>query len=75
MKRISLDLPENLDLNRQDIAMLVASRLYEQGKVTLGEGAAMVGLTKRTFIELLGQYNVSIFNHEASDLARDIENA
>lgn len=31
MKRISVDLPENLDLNQQDIAMLVAAKMYEQG--------------------------------------------
>lgn len=55
--------------------MLVASGLNEQANITLGEGTAMVGLTKRTFIEMLGQYHVSIFNHTASDLARDIENA
>lgn len=49
MKRISLDLPENLGLNQQDTAMLVAAKLYEQGSVTLGEGTAIVGQTKRTF--------------------------
>lgn len=75
MKRISLDLPENLDLKQQDIAMLVAAKLYEQGKVTLGEGAAMVGMTKRTFIEMLGQYHVSLFNQSAGDIAHDVENA
>lgn len=35
----------------------------------------MVGLTKLTFIEMLCQYHVSIFNHTESDLARAIENA
>ena len=55
--------------------MLVASRLYEQGKLSLGQAAEVVGLSKRVFAELLGSYNVSIFNYPASDLSRDVANA
>ena len=58
-----------------EVAMLVATRLYEQGKLSLGQAAELVGLSKRTFAELLGKYNVSIFNYPASDLARDVANA
>lgn len=54
--------------------MLVATRLYEQGKLSLGQAADVAGLTKRTFAELLGSYNVSVFNFPASDLARDVAN-
>lgn len=35
----------------------------------------MVGMTKGTFIEMLGQYHVSLFNQLASDIACDVENA
>jgi predicted HTH domain antitoxin len=35
----------------------------------------MTGLTKRAFAELLGAYNVSIFNYPASELKHDIDNA
>ena len=55
--------------------MLVATRFYEQGKLSLGQAAELAGFTKRTFIELLGNYNVSIFNFPASDLSRDTANA
>jgi predicted HTH domain antitoxin len=55
--------------------MLVATRLYELGKLSLGQAAELAGLTKRTFAELLGSYNVSIFNFPASDLAKDVANA
>jgi predicted HTH domain antitoxin len=54
--------------------MLLATKLYEQGKLSLGQAAELVGLTKRTFAEILGRYNVSIFNHPASDLSRDVKN-
>ena len=75
MRTLTLNIPDNLELDQQEVSMLVATRLYEQGKVSLGQAAELVGLTKRTFAELLGKYNVSIFNYPASDLARDVQNA
>ena len=75
MKTLTFNVPDNLDVDNKDIAMLVATRLYEQGKLSLGQAAEVAGLTKRTFAELLGSYNVSIFNFPASDLSRDVANA
>lgn len=75
MKTLTLNIPDNVELDDNEVAMLVATRLYEQGRLSLGQAAELVGLTKRTFAELLGRYNVSIFNYPASDLARDVQNA
>ena len=75
MKTLTLTIPDNLDVNDRDLAMLVSTQLYEQGKLSLGQAAEVAGLTKRTFVELMGSYNVSIFNFPASDLSRDVSNA
>lgn len=75
MKTLTFNIPDTIDLDDKEIAMLVATRLYEQGKLSLGQAAELVGLTKRTFAELLGRYNVSIFNYPPSDLSRDVRNA
>ena len=75
MKTVTLNIPDSLEIDSREVAMLVATQLYEQGKLSLGQAAEVVGLTKRTFAELLGKYNVSIFNYPASDLTRDIANA
>jgi len=75
MKTITLNIPDSVDLDTIDITMLIATRLYEQGKLSLGQAADFVGLTKRTFAELLEKYNVSIFNYPASDLSNDVANA
>lgn len=72
---VTLHLPDTLNIDNNEVTMLVASKLYEQGKLSLGQSAELAGLTKRTFAELLGRYNVSIFNYPASDLNRDIANA
>ncbi len=75
MKTLTINIPDTLDMNNRDIAMIVATELYEQGKLSLGQAAEVSGLTKRTFAELLGNYNISIFNFPASDLSKDIANA
>jgi predicted HTH domain antitoxin len=75
MKTLTINIPDSLDVENRDLAMLVATRLYELGKLSLGQAAEIAGLTKRTFAELLGSYNVSIFNFPASDFAKDVANA
>ena len=75
MKTLTLNVPDNLDVDNNDLAMLVATSLYEQGKLSLGQAAEVAGLSKRTFAELLGKFNVSIFNFPASDLSTDVANA
>lgn len=75
MKTLTLHIPDSLDVNNQDLAMLVSTRLYEQGKLSLGQAASVAGLTKRAFTELLSSYEVSIFNYPASDITMDVANA
>lgn len=62
-------------MDSSELVMMLAAHLYEQGRLSLGQAAQVAGFTKRTFAELLGRYNVSIFNSPASDLSRDVENA
>lgn len=75
MRTIKLNIPDNLDLKDYDFLMILAAKLYEDSKLTLGEAASMVGVSKRTFIELLGKYGVSVFSGSVSDLHSDIANA
>jgi len=75
MKTVTLNIPDTLEMDNNEVAMLVASQLYEQGKLSLGQAAEVAGLSKRVFAELLGKYNVSIFNYPASDVASDVANA
>jgi len=75
MISISVKVPEMSDLNAAQLLMILASRLYEDGKLSLGQAAEMALLSKRAFTELLGSYGVSVFNYPPSDLAQDIANA
>lgn len=42
--------------------MIVTSKLCKDAILTAGQAAEMVGLSKRTFIEMLGKFEVFVFN-------------
>lgn len=75
MKSITLNFPDTFEVNDKDIIMLIATKFYEQGKLSLGQAAEIVGLSKRSFAEILGSYGVSVFNHPVSELSQDVKNA
>jgi predicted HTH domain antitoxin len=74
MRTISLKVPEMSELDTLQLYMILASSLYEQGKLSLGQAAELANMSKRTFAELLGSYNVSIFNYPVSDLKNETIN-
>lgn len=75
MRTLSLNIPEELQLSDREIRLLIAASLYEKGQLSLGQSAAVAGFSKKTFMELLGDYNTDIINHPVSDLDNDIKNA
>ena len=75
MRTIQLNIPDSVDLKDYDFLMIVAAKLYEDAKLSAGQAAEIVGLSKRAFIEMLGKYGVSVFSTSISDLHTDIANA
>jgi predicted HTH domain antitoxin len=71
MKTISLKIPEMSELDTMQLYLILASSLYEKGKLSLGQAAELANMSKRTFAELLGSYDVSVFNYPASDLKNE----
>ncbi len=75
MRVVQLNIPDSVDLKDYDFSMIVASKLYEDAKLSAGQAAEIAGLTKRAFLEILGKYGVSIFSSSLDDLHLDIANA
>ncbi|RLL89284.1 hypothetical protein CN13_06290 [Petrotoga sp. HKA.pet.4.5] len=75
MKTISINLPDFIDLNEKEIKLLIASKLYEEGKLSLGEAAQLAELSKRAFIEILGGFDISLFNYNTEELRNDVKRA
>lgn len=75
MQTLQIQLPDSINVETQEIQMLLASRLYEKGVLSIGQAAQMTGLSKRAFMELLGHYRVSVLNYPAEDVMQDFGNA
>jgi predicted HTH domain antitoxin len=75
MQTVQIQLPDSINIDAQEIKMLLASKLYEQGLLSVGQAASVAGLSKRTFMELLGHYHVSVLNYSAEDINEDFKNA
>ncbi|CAD5254297.1 MULTISPECIES: UPF0175 family protein [unclassified Imperialibacter] len=74
MKTITLNnIPDDID--EKEVSMIVAAKLFDQGKLSSGQAAAIAGISKREFIETVGEYGVSVFQQSAEDLLNDVENA
>jgi len=72
---MQIELPEALEISEREVRMTLAVKLYEMGKLSLGKAAELAGYSNATFMELLGDYGVSIFQITQSELMSDIENA
>ena len=75
MKTLTITLPESVEFGELELKMILAGQLYERGKVTLGQAADIVGVSKGTFIEIMGRFGFSIFGESIDDLKSDIVNA
>ncbi len=75
MRTLQIALPEFVQVGTLEIMMILAGKLYESGKLSLGQAAELAGISKRTFIETIGNYGFSIFNYDPEDLESDVRNA
>ena len=75
MQTLTVELPDTVNLDVQEAKMLLAVKLHERGILSLGQAAEVAGYSKRTFMELLGQYGGTLFNYSADELAQDSTNA
>ena len=73
-QEILLSLRVNNDEFAVQMKTLAAVKLYEDGKLSLGQAAIFAGMDESDFIKLLGKHKVSIFGSIA-DITEDYANA
>jgi len=73
MTTITLEVPDSLAEYQNDSVRFIAAKLYESGKLSLGQAADMIRLTKRTFAELLVDCDVSLINYSDCDLKDELD--
>ena len=80
MRALEIEYPEDL-LDQFAAAELQALareslyvHLYALGHISSGRAAQLLDISRRAFLDLLGRYNVSLFD-EHTDLDEDLQNA
>jgi predicted HTH domain antitoxin len=73
MTTITIEVLDSLGEYQKDTVRFIGAKLYESGKLSLGQAAVMSGLTKRTFAELLNDYGVSYINYSVGDLKDELD--
>jgi predicted HTH domain antitoxin len=67
---LTLELPSNV--TKDEARTLLAVKLYETERVSLGQAAKLAGHSKRAFIEILGKYKVPVFNYSPDELREEL---
>jgi predicted HTH domain antitoxin len=67
---LKVDLPAGL--SQDEAKLLLAVKSFEAGKASLGQAARIAGLSKRTFMELLGRYGVPVFDYSPEELRSEV---
>lgn len=70
MAALKLDLPP--EVTEEEARLLLAIKLYEVGKLTLGQAAELAGHSKRAFMELLGRYGAPVLAYPPEELREEV---
>jgi predicted HTH domain antitoxin len=71
---ISINLPE-LNINEDEIRLLLAIKLLEEGIISLGKAAEIAGFSEKAFIEILLRKGVSPIKYIGLSLKKELQNA
>jgi predicted HTH domain antitoxin len=63
------------NVSQTDAQILLAMKLFETEKLSLGKAAEMAGLSYRAFYELLARYGIPVVSMTEDDVKWEIENA
>lgn len=67
---LKLELPKNI--TKDEAQTLLAVKLYETERISLGQAAKLAGHSKRAFIEVLGNQQIPVFNYSPDELRREL---
>ena len=71
MTTLVVELPTEIDA--EEARLLLAIKLYEIGKLSLGQAAQLAGYSKPTFMELLSKYGAPLFTYPPEELRQEVE--
>jgi predicted HTH domain antitoxin len=70
MNALQIELPP--DISVEEARLLLMVKLFETGKLSVGQAAKMAGYSKPTFIELLGKLGVPVIDYPSEELEQEM---
>ncbi len=70
MNALEVQLPPNISVEEARLLLMV--KLFETGKLTIGQAADLAGYSKPTFIELLGKLGVPVIDYPPEELEEEM---
>lgn len=71
MTTMTIKVPDVLEENHYDTVRFIAAKLYESGKLSLGQAAEMAEMKKWDFAEILINYGVHFLDSSAEAAISD----
>lgn len=71
MSELKVELPPEVPV--EEARLLLAIKLFETGRLSLGQAARMAGYSKKAFMELLATAGVSVFDYPATELQEELD--
>ena len=68
--QLNVSLPESV--SAEDAKVMLAVKLFEAGKATLGQAAKVAGYSKRAFLEVLGHFGVPVADYPPEELQQEL---
>lgn len=72
--QVVLDLPD-VKIEKEELKILLAIKLFEEGIVSLEKAAEIVGYSEQTFSEILLKKGISPINYDDLNLKEEFANA
>ena len=73
--QLTLTIPDSVHVSQTDAQIMLAIKLFETKRLSLGKAASVAGLSYRVFYELLVKYGVPVVTMTEEDIRMELDNA
>ena len=70
MNALEVQLPQDIPVEEARLLLMV--KLFETGKLSVGQAAELAGYSKPTFIELLSKLGVPVIDYPPEELGQEL---
>lgn len=71
---VTVTLPE-LNIKEDELKILLATKLFEEGVVSLGKASEIAGYSEKAFAEVLMHKGIAPIKYRTTDLNKELSNA